>query len=99
MVDLVITADDITESKPSPQCYIKAAELLGVEKNRCLVFEDSFNGLKSGRAAGMTVVGLTTSNSSESIAPLADYVIPDFNNLLLKVVDNLSSLKVRGSLK
>jgi beta-phosphoglucomutase-like phosphatase (HAD superfamily) len=43
-----------------------------------VVFEDSFNGLKSGRAAGMCVVGLSTTNPAESIAPLCDLVISDY---------------------
>lgn len=84
-VDIVLTADDFEESKPNPQCYLKAASIFGVEPNRCLVFEDSFNGLKAGRAAGMTVIGLTTSNSADSISSLSDYVIPDFSGLQISL--------------
>jgi beta-phosphoglucomutase-like phosphatase (HAD superfamily) len=43
-----------------------------------VVFEDSFNGLKSGRAAGMYVVGLATTNAAEAIAPLCDKVMKDY---------------------
>lgn len=46
-----------------------------------MVFEDSFNGIKSGRAAGMTVVGLSTTNPAEAILPLCDLVIPDYEGL------------------
>jgi beta-phosphoglucomutase-like phosphatase (HAD superfamily) len=42
------------------------------------VFEDSFNGLKSGRAAGMYVVGLATTNPAEAIKPYCDEVINDY---------------------
>ena len=42
------------------------------------MFEDSFNGLKSGRAAKMKVVGLSTTNSPESIAPYSDTVIANY---------------------
>jgi beta-phosphoglucomutase-like phosphatase (HAD superfamily) len=50
----------------------------------CVVFEDSFNGLKSGTAAGMTVVGLATTNAAEAIQPLCDQVITDFKELNCK---------------
>jgi beta-phosphoglucomutase-like phosphatase (HAD superfamily) len=52
-----------------------------VSPAECLVFEDSFNGLKSGRAAGMRVVGLATTNSAEAIAPYSDIQISDYNGV------------------
>lgn len=76
--DAILTSEDFAESKPSPDCYQRAAQRFGLTKDECLVFEDSFNGLKSGRAAGMYVVGLATTNSSESIAPFADRVIMEY---------------------
>lgn len=78
LFDAIITADDINEGKPSPECYITAAKRLGVEADNCIVFEDSFNGLKSGKAAKMKVVGLSTTNSVESIQPYSDIVIPNY---------------------
>ena len=47
----------------------------------CVVFEDSFNGLRSGRASGAKVVGLSTSHSPEKISSLCDLVIPNFCGL------------------
>ena len=81
MFDAILTSEDFERSKPDPDCYLKAAERLGVDKDDCVVFEDSFNGLKSGRAAGMFVVGLATTNSAEAIAPLCDKVINDYTLL------------------
>lgn len=81
--DAILTSEDFTESKPSPQCYLRAAERLGVEPLECVVFEDSFNGLRSGRAAGMYVVGLATTNSREAIAPLSDIQISNYINFSL----------------
>ena len=80
MFDEILTSEDFTESKPSPQCYLRAASRLGAEPRDCVVFEDSFNGLRSGRAAGMTVVGLATTNSREAIAPLSDIQIENYIN-------------------
>ena len=81
LFDAILTSEDFERSKPDPDCYLKAAERFGVEPKNCVVFEDSFNGLKSGRAAGMYVIGLATTNAAEDIAPLCDKVIEDFNHL------------------
>lgn len=81
MFDAILTSEDFERSKPDPDCYLKAAARLGVNKEDCVVFEDSFNGLKSGRAAGMFVYGLATTNTAEVIAPLCDKVIDDYTLL------------------
>ena len=78
LFDAILTSEDFDRSKPDPDCYLKAAARLGVSKEDSVVFEDSFNGLKSGRAAGMYVVGLATTNAAEKIAPLCDQVIKDY---------------------
>ena len=78
LFDAILTSEDFTASKPDPDCYLKAAERFGFQPVDCVVFEDSFNGLKAGRAAGMTVVGLATTNPEEAIRPLCDRVIHDF---------------------
>lgn len=54
--DIVIGGDQVTDSKPSPEIYIKAASALFVNPTECLALEDSSNGVKSAVAAGMTVV-------------------------------------------
>ena len=78
LFDAILTSEDFERSKPDPDCYLKAAERFGVNPEDCVVFEDSFNGLKSGRAAGMRVIGLATTNPAESIRPLCDEVIRDY---------------------
>ena len=72
LFDAILTSEDFEYSKPHPDCYLKAAARFGAAPEDCIVFEDSFNGLKSGRAAGMKVVGMATTNSREAIAPLSD---------------------------
>ena len=80
LFDAILTSEDFKESKPSPDCYLTAARRFGLQPADCVVFEDSFNGLRSGRAAGMTVVGLATTNSEDDVAPLSDIVIKDYTN-------------------
>ncbi|KAL4342643.1 hypothetical protein GQ457_08G025650 [Hibiscus cannabinus] len=59
--DVVIVGSDCEHAKPYPDPYLKALELLKVSKDHTLVCEDSLPGIKAGVAAGMPVVGLTTS--------------------------------------
>jgi len=56
----VITGDNpkVKKGKPSPDIYLAMAEQLKVDPSKCLVFEDSPAGVESGKAAGMTVVGI-----------------------------------------
>lgn len=80
LFDAILTSEDFEYSKPHPDCYQKAAQRFDAKADECIVFEDSFNGLKSGRAAKMKVVGLSTTNSPESIAPYSDIVVADYTD-------------------
>lgn len=79
-VDRILTAEFFTRSKPAPDCFLLGAEIFGVQPHECVVFEDSFHGLQAGRAAGMTVVGLSTTHPAEAIADKCRLVIPDFQD-------------------
>ena len=89
LFDAILTSEDFERSKPDPDCYIKAAQRLETETDECIVFEDSFNGLKSGRAAGMTVVGLATTNTVEAIKPLSDLQLKDYDGLTFECLEAL----------
>ncbi|WP_288318644.1 HAD family hydrolase [Xylanibacter caecicola] len=81
LFDEILTSEDFKESKPSPECYLTAAGKFAAGSDECVVFEDSFNGLKSGRAAEMSVVGLATTNGKDDILPLADVVIDNYEGM------------------
>lgn len=87
LFDAILTSEDFTVSKPSPECYLQAMKRLGATPETSVVFEDSFNGLKSGLASKAFVVGLTTTNSEESIAPLCHLVIDNFTQLTLEQLE------------
>ena len=78
--DTLVTADRITVGKPDPMCYLLAAADLQAQPDACVVFEDSFSGIQAGKAAGMRVVGLATTNPREAILEQVDAVIPDFQD-------------------
>lgn len=81
MFDRILTADMFAHSKPAPDCFLLGMEVFGVTPQTTYVFEDSFNGLKAGMASGATVIGLSTTNSRESIEGKAHYVIDNFEGL------------------
>ena len=89
LFDAILTSEDFAESKPSPDCYLRAAARFGVAPDECVVFEDSLNGLRSGRAAKMFVVGLTTTNEREKICDLSDCQIDDYTQLTDKNLNTL----------
>ena len=70
-------------SKPAPDVFLKAAEQLGVKPENCLVLEDSYNGVKAGRAAGMQVCMVPdVLPYVEALAPFVDHVLPDLEKVM-----------------
>lgn len=81
----IMTSHEITKGKPAPDIYLAAAEALGVEPGRCLVFEDIVHGILAGKAAGMKVCAVydeASVSQDEEKRKLADYYIHDFKELL-----------------
>lgn len=66
----VVSADDVTLSKPHPETFLKAAAQLGVSAAECLVFEDVPKGAEAARNAGMHTVILTTTHEPAEFAHL-----------------------------
>ena len=59
---VVVDGHQVERPKPNPDIYLRAAQLLNTEPARCLVFEDSHSGIAAAVAAGMRVIGLTTTH-------------------------------------
>ncbi len=70
-----VSAELVRRGKPDPEIFLKATQLLGMEPSRCVVIEDSINGLKAARAAGMIAVGVTTTFAADRLESYADYVV------------------------
>ncbi|MEU8616584.1 HAD-IA family hydrolase [Streptomyces sp. NPDC048623] len=72
MPEVVVDAASVAEGKPSPVPYLRAAEILGADPAHCLVIEDAPSGVRSGRAAGMTVWTVNTAAEAADAADAAD---------------------------
>ncbi len=60
--DIFVTAEDVERGKPAPDCFLLAAERLGFDAARCLVFEDAIAGIRAAEAAGAGVAVVTTTH-------------------------------------
>lgn len=83
-LDSVWTSDEAKAGKPAPDVYLKVAESLGVEPERCLVFEDVPNGILAGKNAGMKVCAVEDPFSKPQEMrkrELADYYIQDYDDI------------------
>ena len=72
---ILVSADDVAQLKPAPDCFLQAANLLGVAPAACIVIEDSPAGLAGARAAGCRPLGVASSLPAESLAE-AERIFP-----------------------
>ena len=83
----IVSADDVSNSKPDPETYLKCAELLGIAPDNCLVFEDAPKGVDAAANAGMDCFVLTTMHHKDEFAQsnIIGFA-PDFKKFNLDVL-------------
>lgn len=79
--ETIVSGDEVEESKPNPEIFIKAAQFLNVSPNECVVIEDSSNGVKAAKAAGMKCIGFLNPHSGNQNLENSDMVISKFSNI------------------
>ncbi|TFF34769.1 HAD family hydrolase [Mucilaginibacter psychrotolerans] len=84
----IVSAHDVTHSKPDPESFTKPAALLGVKPEDCIVFEDVPKGAEAARNAGMKAVILTTTHPVEDFDALDNilHFAGDFNDDYIKAL-------------
>lgn len=83
LFDVVISGDQLAQSKPAPDIYLRAAMLLGVQPKDCLVLEDSENGIKAGVNAHMDVICIPDLvNHPQSILNLCKAVVSSLDQVI-----------------
>ena len=75
LLQVVVARDDVTLVKPDPELFLLAAGRLGVEPGRCVVFEDSPNGMRAALAAGMRCVAVPNVLTRPLERPAVDLVM------------------------
>jgi HAD superfamily hydrolase (TIGR01509 family) len=88
IVQTAVSSEEVRRGKPAPDVYLEAARRLGVEPARCAAVEDSHNGIRSAKAAGMRVIALPNPHfppDGEAI-DLADAVLGSIRELTPAVV-------------
>ena len=79
--DLIVSGEMVSHSKPHPEIFLKAAEILGMAVEECLVIEDSVNGINAGKAAKMKVIGFKGSKIIQNTS-CADKEVYSYSELL-----------------
>ncbi len=78
--DLILTREDATEMKPSPEIYNRVVEHFGLDKSECIIFEDSLIGVEAANAAGIDVVAVYDEHSERDRDELTRRSIAYFEN-------------------
>ncbi|MBY8961940.1 HAD family hydrolase [Flavobacterium sp. D11R37] len=87
----IVSGEDFPKSKPHPAIFEKAAELSGMQKEECIVIEDSTNGIQAAKAAGLYCIGYRSENSKMQDLALADMIITRFDELNADKIKNLKA--------
>ena len=85
--EFIITVDDVENSKPHPEPYLKALDKLGLGAGECVVIEDSFRGLQSATAAGIDCLMVRNEFSSYQDFHEAVAVLDDISDVVEAVAD------------
>jgi len=81
-----ISGSELAHSKPHPEIFLRAAELIRSEPGQCIVIEDSRNGVTAAKAAGMKCIGFLNPSSGDQNLTDADLVIGSFKQLDVDVI-------------
>lgn len=68
LFSVVIAAEDIKQSKPSPEGYLKSVKALGLEPDDCIIIEDAPSGVEAARAAGIRCMAVTNTHTADELA-------------------------------
>jgi HAD superfamily hydrolase (TIGR01509 family) len=86
----IISGEDFPKSKPHPAIFEHAASLSTAPKENCIVIEDSTNGVRAAKAAGIYCVGYVSEHSKDQHLDEADLVINHFKELTAEVIRTLN---------
>ena len=86
--NIILDDSYVENGKPDPEIYLKAAAATNYQPGSCVVIEDSLSGVKSARAAGTKVIGITTTHTRDELSD-TDLIIDDFKELNIEIISSL----------
>ena len=84
--ECLISGEEVENSKPAPEIFLKASELINIPPQECIVIEDSENGVIAAKRAGMYCIGYLDNKYPEQNLSLADITVDDFRNINLSII-------------
>ncbi len=84
LFQVIESGENVSNGKPAPDLFLKIAKNLDISPDNILVIEDSHNGVKGAKKAGMTCIAYNNQNSGNQDLSSADLIIDDFNELSVK---------------
>ncbi|PWU00418.1 MAG: haloacid dehalogenase [Bacteroidetes bacterium] len=96
---VIVSANDVEHSKPNPETYLKAASLLQISPDECIVFEDAPKGIETAANAGMKAVAITTTHEVSEFSAYKNILgfIKDYNDPLMDQLLHASEKMQQGS--
>jgi haloacid dehalogenase superfamily, subfamily IA, variant 3 with third motif having DD or ED/haloacid dehalogenase superfamily, subfamily IA, variant 1 with third motif having Dx(3-4)D or Dx(3-4)E len=86
---VIVSGDIIPFGKPRPDIYLHTAEQLGVKPQECVVIEDSINGVKSAKTAGMFCIALPDRRLNQDEYRIADLITDSLDKININLIKNL----------
>ena len=83
--DFVISGEEVKNSKPNPEIFLKCSQYFNIKPEECLVIEDSVTGVQAAKSANMKCIAIVTSHKKEELSK-ADLVLDDLSNLDLNII-------------
>jgi HAD superfamily hydrolase (TIGR01509 family) len=90
VIPVVVSSQEVARGKPAPDVYLEAARRLGVDPRLCAAVEDSHNGIRSAKAAGMRVVAIPNPHfpPDEDALGQADVVLRSIDELTPEAIES-----------
>lgn len=83
--DAIVDGNDVSNAKPDPEVFLRAAQLVNTNPENAVVFEDSVAGIQAANIANMTSIGI----GEAKILHEADYIFPDFTHIETNFIETL----------
>lgn len=87
--DIIVSGEEVERSKPAPDIFMKAREMLCIPRENCIIIEDSHNGVTAAKAAGIKCVGFQNPDSGVQNLEYADLIVHEYSELNFNKMNGL----------